>query len=323
MRVTMKASAIAYPIQGLIKYHGLMDEKLRIPFHDSISVCTAPLLTHTTVEFGQKKDTAEIDGKIAGKREMERILDVVNPLRDAAMDDSGMRMVSNNNFPSNIGLGASASGFAALAVAASTALGLDLSLESISRFARRGAGSASRAVTGGYSRWYAGTKDEDSYSRRLASSSELDMGIICALVPAMKFTETAHREVLTSPFFKARLEYVGGALENMEKAIAARDLDRIGELAEMDTLLLHGITMTGIDKLILWRPETVKVILEVRAMRQEGIRCYFSIDTGATVYVNSHLDDIPKIKKRIEGLGIRTLECHVGDSARVVEEHLF
>lgn len=323
MRVTMKASAIAYPIQGLIKYHGLRDEKLRIPFHDSISVCTAPLLTHTTVEFGQRKDTAEIDGKIAGKREMERILDVVNPLRNVATNDSGMRMVSKNNFPSNIGLGASASGFAALAVAASTALGLDLSLESISRFARRGAGSASRAVTGGYSRWYSGTKDEDSYSRRLASSSELDMGIICALVPAMKFTETAHREVLTSPFFKARLEYVGGALENMEKAIVARDMDRIGELAEMDTLLLHGITMTGIDKLILWRPETVKVILEVRAMRQDGIRCYFSIDTGATVYVNSHLDDIPKVKKRIEGLGIPTLECHVGDSARVVEEHLF
>jgi phosphomevalonate decarboxylase len=319
----MKASAVAYPIQGLIKYHGLRDEKLRIPFHDSISVCTAPLQTHTTVEFGQKKDTAEIDCKAAGRREMERILDVVNPLRRMAKTDSRMRMVSKNNFPSNIGLGASASGFSALAVAASEALGLDLSLEGISKVARRGAGSASRAVTGGFSRWYAGTKDEDSYSKQLASSNELDMGILCALVPAMKFTETAHKEVLTSPFFKARLEYIGGALDKMEKAIADRDIDRIGELAEMDTLLLHGITMTGIDKLILWRPETVKIILEVRAMRQEGIRCYFSIDTGATVYVNSRIEDLPKVKKRIEALEIDTLECHVGDSARVVEEHLF
>jgi phosphomevalonate decarboxylase len=323
MRVMMKVSAIAYPIQGLIKYHGLKNEKLRIPFHDSISVCTAPLQTHTTVEFEEKKDTAEIDGKIAGKREMERILDVVNPLRRMAKTESRMKMVSVNNFPSNIGLGASASGFAALAVAASEALGLDLSLEGISKIARRGAGSASRAVTGGFSRWYAGTEDEDSYSKQLASSKELDMGILCALVPAMKFTETAHREVLTSPFFKARLKYVGGAIEKMEKAIADRDMDRIGELAETDTLLLHGITMTGIDKLILWRPETVKVILEVRAMRQEGIRCYFSIDTGATVYVNSRLGDLPRVKRRIEALGINTLECHVGDSARLVDEHLF
>lgn len=319
----MKASATAYPIQGLVKYHGLKDERLRIPFHDSISVCTAPLQTHTTVEFGRWDDSARIDGRTADRREMERILDVVDPLRTRAGVRSGMRMVSMNNFPSNIGLGASASGFAALALAASRALGLDLSLEEVSRFARRGAGSASRSVTGGFSRWYAGTGDEDSYSKQLASSKELDMGILCALVPATKFTETAHREVLTSPFFRARVEYVSGALERMERAIADRDVVRIGELAEMDTLLLHGITMTGIDKLILWRPETVKVILEVRAMRQEGMGCYFSIDTGATVYVNSKLEDLPLVRKRIEALGLSTLQCHVGDSARIVDDHLF
>ena len=54
----MKASATAYPIQGLIKYHGLKDELLRLPYHDSISVCTAPLMTHTTIEFGHDEDTA-------------------------------------------------------------------------------------------------------------------------------------------------------------------------------------------------------------------------------------------------------------------------
>ncbi|HUU06943.1 MAG TPA: diphosphomevalonate decarboxylase, partial [Thermoplasmata archaeon] len=44
----MKSSATAHPIQGLVKYHGLKDETLRIPFHDSISVATAPTVTHTT-----------------------------------------------------------------------------------------------------------------------------------------------------------------------------------------------------------------------------------------------------------------------------------
>jgi len=38
----MKATAVAHPIQGLIKYHGLADPVLRLPFHDSISVCSAP-----------------------------------------------------------------------------------------------------------------------------------------------------------------------------------------------------------------------------------------------------------------------------------------
>ncbi len=319
----MKASAIAYPIQGLIKYHGLRDEELRLPYHDSISVCTAPIRTLTTIEFGHKEDTASFDGKVARNREMERILKVVDPLRSMAGESSGFRMVSENSFPSNIGRGASASGFAALAVAASAALGLDIGLEEISRFARRGAGSASRAVTGGFSRWYAGKGDEDSHSHMLAGPTDLDMGIVCALVPAHKYTDTAHKDVVTSPFFKARLEYVIEALDKMERAIFSRDVDRIGSLAETDTLLLHGITMTGVDELILWRPDTVKVILEVKRMRQDGLPAYFSIDTGATVYINSRLDDVKEVRSRVEGLGIEAIQCSVGGEAKVVKEDLF
>lgn len=319
----MKASAAAYPIQGLIKYHGLKDEDLRLPFHDSVSVCTAPMHTHTTVEFGHGHDHATIDGRQASERDMERILDVVEPLRQEAGERSGMRMVSLNDFPSNIGLGASASGFAALAVATAAALGLELSPEELSRFARRGAGSASRAVTGGFSRWYAGTGDRDSISKGIPHPEDLDLAILVALVPAHKFTDLAHKDVPTSPFFRARLEYVPTVLNKMEDAIRKGDVDAIGRLAETDTLLLHGITMTGADEMVLWRPETVKVILEVKAMRHEGLKCYFSIDTGATVYINAHAADVDAIRDRIEGLGIRTMTCSVGGPARVEEHHLF
>jgi phosphomevalonate decarboxylase len=318
-----KASATAHPIQGLIKYHGLRDERLRIPYHDSISVCTAPLMTHTTIEFGYDEDTCSYDGKTASPRETQRILDVVNPLRELAGDRSGFKMVSQNNFRSNIGLGASASGFAALALATSTSLGLGLSLEIVSRFARRGAGSASRAVTGGFSIWYAGTDDRSSYSARIASSKDLDMGIVAALVPAYKSTEDAHRSVTTSPFFSARLDYVKDAIPKMEEAIRSRDLERVGRLAELDTLLLNGITMTGVDELFHWRPETVSIILEVKKMRLEGLECHFSIDTGATVYINSRPEDTAEIARRIGGLGIKVLKCHVGDEAKVTSDHLF
>ena len=318
----MKSSAIAYPIQGLIKYHGLKDERLRLPFHDSISVCTGPIHTLTTVEFGHAGDRAEFDGREARGRDMERILAVVDPLRSMAKERSGFKMVSRNSFPSNIGLGASASGFAALAVAAASALGLELGLEEISRYARRGAGSASRAVTGGFSRWYAGD-DNESFSHQLAGPENLDMGIIAALVPAHKFTDNAHKDVVTSPFFKARLEYISDALDKMERAIYARDVERICSLAETDTLILHGITMTGIDEQILWRPETVKVILEVKKMREEGLGAYFSIDTGATVYVNSRLENRKEVRSRIEALGIETIECSVGGETKLVDDHLF
>ena len=81
----MKATAVAHPIQGLIKYHGLADPILRLPFHDSISVCTAPLTTRTTVEFGDfARDQATIDGRDVTVRDMERIHSVVDAIRARA-----------------------------------------------------------------------------------------------------------------------------------------------------------------------------------------------------------------------------------------------
>ena len=320
---TLKATALAHPIQGLIKYHGLADPVLRLPYHDSISVCTAPLSTRTTLEFGEfTADHAAIDGREVGGREMERILSVVDAVRARADLPLKFRMASANDFPSNVGLGASASGFAALALAATRAAGLDLGLEEISRFARRGAGSATRAVTGGFSKWRMGLTDEDSYSVRLAGE-DLEMAMIVALIPAFKQTEDAHREAPTSPFFHARLAEMPRLLAEMELAIRKRDVGAICALAERDTLMLHGITMTGVGEMVLWLPETLRVILAVRKMREAGLPAFFSIDTGATVYVNTFPEHAAEVREKIEELGLRTIPCTVGGAARTVPDALF
>jgi phosphomevalonate decarboxylase len=319
----MKGSAIAHPIQGLIKYHGLRDESLRIPYHDSISVATSPTDSHTTLEFGSfRKDSAAVDGKALRGRELDRVMSVVDEVRRLSGVDKKFKMESRNNFPSNVGLGASASGFAALAMAACKAAGLKLPLERVSAIARRGAGSATRSVTGAFSRWKAGFEDEESYAYQIASE-DFQMGIVVALIPAYKQTEDAHKAVLTSPFFHSRLAFVHGALAEMENAIRKRDIAKIGSLAERDSLILHGITMTSVDEMLLWRPETVKVILEVRKMRSEGLPAYFSIDTGATVYVNTAPKHVAAVEERVKALGIETLRCKVGGSARTTEKHLF
>ena len=319
----MKATAVAHPIQGLIKYHGLADPVLRLPFHDSISVCTAPLTTRTTIEFGNfPRDTAAIDGRDISAREMERILAVVDAVRARTGITERFRMASANDFPSNVGLGASASGFAALAVAACRAAGLDADPQEVSRYARRGAGSASRAVTGAFSKWKMGLSDEDSYAVQLAGP-DLEMDMIVALIPAFKQTEDAHREALTAPFFHARLAEMPRLIAEMELAIRKKDVGAICALAERDTLMLHGITMTGSAEMVLWQPETLRVILAVRKMREAGIPAFFSIDTGATVYVNTLPGRGPEVQGRIEELGIRTIPCRVGGPAHTVGDALF
>ena len=318
-----KATAVAHPIQGLIKYHGLVDTDLRIPYHDSISVCTAPTQTNTTVEFGKAlKNTITINGKAADPRTRQRVEKVVDRARAMARSNLPFKMVSTNNFPSNIGLGASASGFGALACALNGALGLGLDNKSISRLARLGAGSASRSVAGGFAYWVAGSSDETSYAYPLAGP-EFKMGIVAAIVPAFKVTDDMHADVITSPFFHSRMAYLHRALAEMQAAIAARDIPTVGDLAERDTLVLHGITMTGRAERILWRPETLKVILEVQKMREDGWPAWFSIDTGATPYVNCNPRDVARVERRLKGLDLNTLRMGVGGPAREVARHLF
>lgn len=320
-----KSSAIAYPIQGLIKYHGLKNEKLRIPFNDSISVCVAPFCTHTTIEFSSRfqQDFAEIDGRHITGRELERVLDVVNRVREKAKISLAFEMKSVNNFPSNIGLGASSSGFAALAKSATDALGLNLSLTELSRVARIGAGSASRAVVGGFAYWAGGDSDETSFAYPLAGGADVPLGIIVVFVEAYKETENAHKTVVTSPFHLTRLDYVENALKQMKQAIQDRNIEKLGWLAEYDTLNLHAVTMTGETAPLHWRPETIRLMYEVRKMRDEGLPVFFSIDTGATVYVNTHQNLSTEIDNRLRTLGFHTRIGYVGDSVQTINEHLF
>lgn len=122
----MKATARAHPIQALAKYYGLRDRERNIPYHDSISVCTAPSATTTTVEFGYEEDTCTVNGSEIDEPGYERVTDVLDRVSEFADVDSGVRVESENNFDANVGLGASA--FAALALAATTAANLDARL---------------------------------------------------------------------------------------------------------------------------------------------------------------------------------------------------
>jgi phosphomevalonate decarboxylase len=112
-------------------------------------------------------------------------------------------------------------------------------------------------------------------------------------------------------------------IAEMELAIRKRDIGGICALAERDTLMLHGITMTGTGEMVLWQPDTLRVILAVRRMREAGVPVFFSIDTGATVYVNTFPDRADDVRKAIDDLGIRTMPCVVGGPARITDEHVF
>ena len=320
-----KASAIAYPIQGLVKYHGLRDPVRRIPYHDSISVCTGPIHTHTTFEVQDRESAPSvvIDRKVVAGRPLDRVRTVVDAVREKAGATRPYRMVSMSDFPQYVGLGSSSSGFAALAVAAAAAYGWKASPEELSEVARLGAGSASRAVTGGVSEWV--VEGERSYSRMILGPDDVDWRIVVPLVLHEEPTENAHAEVATSPLFQARLAYMGTALAAMREALATRDVRNIAPIAERDTLNLHAVTMTASTGHITWRPPTLEVMMRVRKLRAKGVPVWFSIDTGATAYCNTdkaHEDEVAAAMEDIPGVE-RILHLRPAGPARLVEDHLF
>jgi len=320
----MKATAKAHPIEGLVKYHGMRDEQLRLPYHDSISICTAPSHTKTTVEFeaDRDEDTYIIDGDEVTGRGAERIETVVNHVRDLAAIDHRVRFESENNFPTNIGFGSSASGFAAAATALSEAAGLALTRPEISTIARRGSCSAARAVTGAFSHLRNGLNDEDCRSERIDVPDEFEdkVRIVGGEVPAYKETEQAHREAAESHMFEARMAHIHGQIAKMRDALTRGQFDRVFDLAEHDSLSLAATTMTGPAGWVYWQPRTIEIFNAVRALREEDVPVYFSVDTGASVYVNTTEEYVDRVKRTIADCGVDTRVWEVGGPARVLDE---
>jgi phosphomevalonate decarboxylase len=320
----MKATAKAHPIQGLVKYHGMRDEELRLPYHDSISVCTAPSHTKTTAEFDPEldEDVYRIDGERVEGRGAERIDAVVDHVRSLAAIDHRVRFVSENSFPTNIGFGSSSSGFAAAAMALVEAAGLDLSLPEVSTVARRGSSSAARAVTGAFSHLHTGLNDEDCRSERLDVPDDFadELRVVAGMVPSYKETEAAHREAAESHMFDSRMAHIHGQIAEMRDALRAGEFHRVYELAEHDSLSLAAATMTGPAGWVYWQPRTIEIFNAVRELREEGVPVYFSVDTGASVYVNTTADHVDRVEATVADCGVDTRVWEVGGPARVLGE---
>jgi phosphomevalonate decarboxylase len=325
----MKATAIAHPIQGLVKYHGMRDDEKRLPYHDSISLCTAPSHTKTTVEFSSEfdADTFVVDGETLEGRAAERVDSVVAKVReqaDADHADDPVRLESENSFPTNVGLGSSSSGFAAAAMALSEAAGLEADLETVSTIARVGSASASRAVTGSFSQLHTGLNDEDCRSRAIPSDLDEDVKIVVGLVPYHKETEDAHDEAADSHMFQARNAHIHGQIAEMRDALRSNEFDRVFELAEHDSLSLAATTMTGPSGWVYWQPATLEIFNRVRQLREEeDVPVYFSTDTGASVYVNTTEEYVDRVEDEVSDCGVETMVWDVGGPARTVDDHLF
>jgi len=319
-------TAQAHPNIAFIKYWGNRDDALRLPANGSISMNLEGLLTRTSVSF---QPSSALDEFVLNGREMTgHPLERVTALLDLVRAKVGLKhraeVVSENNFPTGAGIASSASAFAALALAASKAAGLDLSEAELSRLARRGSGSACRSVPGGFVEWLPGMGDEDSFAVSISPSDHWALADCIAMVSAEhKPTGSTEGHALagTSPLQKARVADAPHRLEVCREAILSRDFNTLAEIIEHDSNLMHAVMMTSHPALFYWEPATLRVMDAIRTWRKSGLQAAYTIDAGPNVHVICASETLQDIRDRLGAIsGVsRVLTAGVGGAAQVVK----
>jgi diphosphomevalonate decarboxylase len=320
------ATAQAFANIAFIKYWGNRDNALRIPMNGSISMNLDGLYTRTTVSF---QPSLPFDELIINEHEirgagLERISYLLDLIREKANLRERAEVMSENNFPSGAGIASSAAAFAALAVAGSKAAGLNLTEPELSRLARRGSGSASRSIPGGFVEWQAGTSDEDSFAFSIAPPNHWNL-VDCVAIVSAAHKKTGSTEghfiASTSPLQAARVADAPRRLELCRKAILEKDFNTFASIVELDSDLMHAVMMTSTPALHYWRPASLEVMNCVRQWRTEGIPVCYTVDAGPNVHVICLEPEAHAVDKRLREIGgvENVLVARAGGPAKIVE----
>lgn len=297
----MKAKAKAPANIAFIKYWGKKDQKLRIPMNSSISMNLSAVFTITSVEFDRrlKMDKVYLNGKKALGKERERVVDHLDRVREMAGMKLFADMRSVNNFPKGSGIASSASGFAALTLAAVRAANLKLSTRQLSILARMGSGSACRSIPDGFVEWKTAKTSNASFARSLFPPDYWDICDLIVIVTRKKkkvSSTKGHAVAESSPFYKTRIRGMKEKVEAIKKALRNKDFNSLGQIIEEDAINMHAVMMTSSPPLYYWTGATMEIIQSVIRWREEGFQSYFTIDAGPNVHIICRGRDVDHLK---------------------------
>ncbi|WP_143461990.1 diphosphomevalonate decarboxylase [Levilactobacillus enshiensis] len=294
-------TARAHTNIALVKYWGKADTDLIIPQTSSLSLTLDQFYTDTTVQFDEHLAADEITvnhhllSPIAG----QKVHKILNLVREQTQRTSFARVTSINHVPTAAGLASSASAFAALAGAASRAAGLDLDRTALSRLARRGSGSATRSIFGGFVEWQAGHDDASSFAIPFEETVDWPIAMVALVLDARRKKVSSRQgmqnSVTTSPYYAAWKDVVAHDLAAIKPAIRAHDFTTTGEILEANAMRMHALTLSAQPPYSYFNGDTLVAMQTVQRLREAGIACYYTLDAGPNVKVFCQVADLPTI----------------------------
>lgn len=294
---------------ALCKYWGKRNEELNLPITPSLSVSLPSLGTVTTVTPATDKDEVFLGGAPVNLRSQfgKGVTGYLNLFRG---DESvHYRVETTNTVPTAAGLASSASGFAALAKALDDLHGWGLEGRELSILARLGSGSACRSIYDGFVEWHAGAQADgmDSYAEPLAYEwPDLRMGLIKVSVEpkAIGSREAMKRTKRTSPLYGSWPAKVSYDIAMLRDAITRGDFDALGQVAESNALSMHATMIGSWPPVLYWLPESVAAMHKIWALRDGGLRLYFTMDAGPNVKLLFMAEDEAAVRTHFPGIEI-------------------
>lgn len=319
-----QATAVAHPNIALAKYWGKRQDGENLPAVPSLSVTLAGLLTTTTVTFDPslESDMLELGGAPAEAAALLRVSALLDRVRVASGRAEHARVASRNDFPTAAGLASSASGFAALALAATAAAGLDWDRPRVSHLARLSSVSAARSLFGGFVELPAGRPGDATLSAaQIAPPDHWSLRVVIAVTregpKEIGSTDGMRHTARTSPFYPAWVESAPLLFVRIRDAVLRRDFEALGVAAEESALRMHATSIAACPALLYWTGATVTVLEEVRRLRAQGIAAFATIDAGPHVKVITTPEDESRVARAVEQAPgvIRTIAARPGSDA--------
>lgn len=287
--VTVKS----YANIAIIKYWGKTDAQKMVPATSSISLTLDNLYTETSLSLLDNacSDAFYMDGVRQSEAEEAKMTAIINRFRQRPTDY--VRIDTTNNMPTAAGLSSSSSGLSALVKACHLFFDTQHTQTELAQLAKFASGSSARSFFGPVTAW-----DKDS-GEIFPVKTDLKLAMIMLVLTADKkpisSREGMRRCLETSSNFQEWVEQSAKDYQDMLAYLADNDFEQIGELAERNALLMHQTPLTAQPPFSYLTEASYQAMADVKRLRQQGERCYFTMDAGPNVKVLCLEEDLERL----------------------------
>ena len=304
----------SYANIAIVKYWGKKDAEKMIPSTSSISLTLNDMFTETEMEFisgedikisvekemknGDYKDKFSnmtdlfyLNGELQDSVHTEKISKVVDLFRENR--DQKVKISTINNMPTAAGLSSSSSGLSAVIKACNELFEKNYTQSELAQISKFGSGSSSRSFFGPIAAW-----DKDT-GEIYGIKTGLKLAMIVLVLNENK-KEISSRNGMelcakTSTYFDEWVKQSEIDFINMKKYLAENDFKKVGILTEENALRMHKTTETANLPFTYFNEKTYEAMDFVKNLRNNGEKCYFTMDAGPNVKVLCLEEDLEKL----------------------------